>query len=98
MRDYSIDQGLEPWPEITIPPVNDAPAVVFLLSDAAEGVNGQVIRVEGEHLSLMTHPSVLYPAVRRDRWTEDEVLHWGWSPGAVPAPRQDAEVQCRTIW
>jgi NAD(P)-dependent dehydrogenase (short-subunit alcohol dehydrogenase family) len=73
MRDYSIEQGNEPWPEVTIPPDNNAPAVVFLLSDAAEGVNGQVIRVEGEHLSLMTHPSVLYPAIRRERWTEDEV-------------------------
>jgi NAD(P)-dependent dehydrogenase (short-subunit alcohol dehydrogenase family) len=73
MRHYSLEQGQEPWPEITIPPENNAPAVVFLLSDAAAGVNGQVIRVEGEHLSLMTHPSVLYPAVRRDHWTEDEV-------------------------
>ena len=73
MRDYSIGQGDEPWPEITIPPDNNAPAVVFLLSDAAEGINGQVVRVEGEYMSLMTHPSVLYPAVRRDQWTENEV-------------------------
>jgi NAD(P)-dependent dehydrogenase (short-subunit alcohol dehydrogenase family) len=73
MRDYTIEEGGEPWPEVQIPPDNNAPIVTFLLSDAADGITGQVVRVEGEHLSLMTHPSVLYPAVRHTGWTVDEV-------------------------
>jgi NAD(P)-dependent dehydrogenase (short-subunit alcohol dehydrogenase family) len=53
-----------PMPE---PEVN-APVVTFLLSDAAEGVNGQVVRIDGSRLSLLAHPSVMAPTLVRDRW------------------------------
>jgi hypothetical protein len=49
------------------PEVN-APVVTFLLSDAAEGVNGQVVRIDGSRLSLLAHPSVMAPTLVRDRW------------------------------
>lgn len=46
------------------PPEDNAPAVVFLLSDAAAGITGQVVRVDGAELSLMSRPAVLPPLVR----------------------------------
>jgi NAD(P)-dependent dehydrogenase (short-subunit alcohol dehydrogenase family) len=51
----------------------NAPAVVFLLSDAAADVNGQVVRVDGDQLSLMTHPSVLEPSLTDPDWTVEAV-------------------------
>jgi NAD(P)-dependent dehydrogenase (short-subunit alcohol dehydrogenase family) len=54
-------------------PELNAPAVVYLLSDASAGVNGQVVRVDGDQLSLMTHPAVLEPALSRPQWTVESV-------------------------
>ncbi len=54
-------------------PELNAPAVVYLLSDAAAGINGQVVRVDGEELSLMTHPAVLRPTLRGPQWTVESV-------------------------
>jgi len=51
------------------PPETNAPAVVFLLSDAASAVNGQVLRIDGEELSLMTHPEVAEPTARNPQWS-----------------------------
>jgi NAD(P)-dependent dehydrogenase (short-subunit alcohol dehydrogenase family) len=48
---------------------SNAPAVVFLLSDAAAGVDGQVVRVDGDELSLMSHPGVLGGGPRDPQWT-----------------------------
>jgi NAD(P)-dependent dehydrogenase (short-subunit alcohol dehydrogenase family) len=42
------------------PEVN-APAVVFLLSDAAAGINGQVVRIDGDELSIMIRRSSSRP-------------------------------------
>lgn len=46
------------------PPEDNAPAVVFLLSDAAAGITGQVVRVDGAELSLMSRPAVRPALVR----------------------------------
>lgn len=54
-------------------PVTNAPAATFLLSDLSQGVNGQVLRVDGPHLSLMTHPRFLLPAATSDHWTPESV-------------------------
>src|SRR6201999_2391548 len=51
------------------PAESNAPVVDFLLSDRAAGINGQVVRIVGTQLSLMTHPAVLYPPRVRDAWT-----------------------------
>jgi len=51
------------------PPEQNAPAVVYLLSDAAAKVHGQVVRIDGEELSLIGHPVVLGRGVRDPRWT-----------------------------
>jgi len=51
------------------PPADNAPAVVYLLSDAAAAITGQVVRIDGDELSLLTHPQVLEPVVRIADWT-----------------------------
>ena len=50
-------------------PESNAPAVVFLLSDAAAAVHGQVVRIDGDELSLISHPSVLGEGLRDPEWT-----------------------------
>jgi NAD(P)-dependent dehydrogenase (short-subunit alcohol dehydrogenase family) len=55
------------------PPEINAPAVVFLLSDAAAGINGQVLRIDGDELSLMTHPDVAEPVVNNPQWSVEAV-------------------------
>jgi NAD(P)-dependent dehydrogenase (short-subunit alcohol dehydrogenase family) len=52
---------------------SNAPAVVYLLSDAAAGINGQVVRIDGDELSLMAHPAVVGTGLRDDNWTVDAV-------------------------
>jgi hypothetical protein len=55
-------------------PEMNAPAIVYLLSEAAAGISGQVLRVDGNELSLMSHPLVLAPATARGPvWTVQEV-------------------------
>jgi len=44
-------------------PAANAPAVVYLLSDRSVGVHGQVIRVDHDVLSLVSHPLNLEPRV-----------------------------------
>lgn len=51
------------------PPASNAPAVVYLLSDAAAGIRGQIVRMDGDELALLTHPRVAAPAVRMAEWT-----------------------------
>ncbi len=42
---------------------HNASLVVYLLSDAAAGVNGQIVRVQSDQLSLITHPAMAHPFV-----------------------------------
>jgi NAD(P)-dependent dehydrogenase (short-subunit alcohol dehydrogenase family) len=53
-------------------PAAIAPVVVYLMSDSSS-VSGQVVRFDGERLSLMTHPSVLMPHVERESWSVESV-------------------------
>jgi NAD(P)-dependent dehydrogenase (short-subunit alcohol dehydrogenase family) len=54
-------------------PEINAPAVVYLLSDAAAGVNGQVLRIDGDELSIMSHPNIVEPVVNNPQWTVEAV-------------------------
>lgn len=49
-------------PPIANRPEDNAVAVCYLLSDSAVDVTGQVLRIEGERISLMTHPAVALPS------------------------------------
>ena len=50
------------------PPHKNAPAVAFLLSDLSGDVTGQVLRVDGDTLGLMTHPAVSLPMATSPEW------------------------------
>jgi NAD(P)-dependent dehydrogenase (short-subunit alcohol dehydrogenase family) len=54
-------------------PIDNAPVVVYLLSDESEHLNGQVVRIDGNRLSLMSHPSILEPVLTAERWTVDSI-------------------------
>lgn len=58
--------------ELPAPEVN-APVVVYLLSDAAKGVTGQLVRIVGSQLSIMSHPAIRAPVLQRDGWTAEAV-------------------------
>jgi NAD(P)-dependent dehydrogenase (short-subunit alcohol dehydrogenase family) len=55
-------QVVEPPPEV------NAPAVAFLLSDFSAGITGQILRVDGPAMGLMTHPAVAVPMVVNPEW------------------------------
>jgi NAD(P)-dependent dehydrogenase (short-subunit alcohol dehydrogenase family) len=55
------------------PPEQNAPAVIYLLSDAAAGVHGQVVRIDGDELSMIAHPVVQGTGVRDTGWTPAKV-------------------------
>jgi len=50
------------------PPEANVPPVLYLLSDASKGVNGQVVRIVGAKLSLMCHPANRAPVLEREVW------------------------------
>ncbi len=51
---------------------NNAPAVVFLLSDRSIGINGQVVRIAGDELSFVTHPLIAEPTLKGE-WTDEAI-------------------------
>ncbi len=68
-----VDQaaaGQPPGPQ----PEDNAPVVVFLLSDHSRHLNGQVVRIDGTRLSLMTHPAILEPVLSAGEWTVEAVV------------------------
>ena len=66
-------KGLAPHPAAVVSAESNAPVVEFLLSDAARGVNGQLVKVTGSQLALMTHPAQLYPVLERPSWDFDSI-------------------------
>ncbi|MFI9011290.1 SDR family NAD(P)-dependent oxidoreductase [Actinosynnema sp. NPDC053489] len=45
-----------------------APLVLFLLSDAAHGITGQIVRCNGRQLHLVGHPFFKQPILESDTW------------------------------
>jgi len=67
-----VDQAAEGQPAGPQPEDN-APVVVYLLSDLSQHLNGQVVRIDGSRLSLMTHPAILEPVLSATRWTVEAI-------------------------
>ena len=55
------------------PPEQNAPAICYLLSDESAQLNGQMIRIDGDGLTLVGHPVVIAPYVRRESWSFEDV-------------------------
>ena len=51
------------------PPESVAPLVTLLLSPAAKGITGQMIRFDGRRLSIVAHPGALEGTVEHDAWS-----------------------------
>ena len=50
-----------------------APFVVYLASDAAANINGQIFAVTGGIVSLINYPAPVRTMVKRTRWTAEEI-------------------------
>lgn len=61
-----IDYENSPDPGVNAPPA------IYLLSDASDSINGQIIRIEGRQLALVAHPVMLEPALMGD-WTVENI-------------------------
>ncbi len=66
MADREIVYGVLPDPAVS------APLVCWLASDAARDINGQLVRLAGRELSLVTHPQIARPVLVGD-WTFDAI-------------------------
>lgn len=62
-----------PLPSARPEPDAIAPAVVYLLSDLAAEITGQVVRVAGRVLTLVTAPRLVQPPSIRERWTVESI-------------------------
>lgn len=60
--------GFDPWD-----PANIAPVVVWLASDAAAGVSGQVLVVFGEHVHVMQGWGLVSTATEPGGWTVEQL-------------------------
>jgi len=54
-------------------PASNAPVVSYLLSDQSSHLNGQVVRIDGTDLSLVSRPAVLRPVLTHAEWTDELV-------------------------
>ena len=85
----TIDSSGSPDPEV------NAPAVVFLLSDAASAINGQIVRIEGQNLAVVAHPAVREPVLRASgRWPDRRSLP-GDARALHGAGRRGSAAACR---
>ncbi len=73
MEHYQRAHGVDFRAAAMPAPETNAPVVVYLCSPAAAGVTGQVVRIDGTRLSLMSHPAIRTPVLERAAWTPDDV-------------------------
>lgn len=52
-------------------PEANSPVVEYLLSDAAAGVNGQMVLIRGQEVYLYAHPALMVPPATRSEWTAE---------------------------
>ena len=87
MTDHMAPTAAKPAPESV------APLVVFLASDAARHVTGQVINIGGDRVALFPQPRPLRTAFQQGGWTaEDLAKAWDGSIGIDPLVRYQTSV------
>lgn len=77
----SFEEQARKYPTVPAPPASAAgaapevlaPIVTYLLSDRAEGVTGQIIRMSGDMINLVAHPSSAAPFEKVDPSNEEIV-------------------------
>jgi NAD(P)-dependent dehydrogenase (short-subunit alcohol dehydrogenase family) len=68
-------------------PEDNAPPVLYLLSDRSRHVTGQVVRIVGDKLSIMCHPANRAPVLEGEVWTLDSVAEaFDRTLGALQVP------------
>ena len=80
-------------------PDSNVPVIEYLLSDASAGVNGQIVKMDGEFMALCTHPAILAPIAQNPRWTYESVkaaFERGLSALQLPLGPVAMEVQAFT--
>jgi NAD(P)-dependent dehydrogenase (short-subunit alcohol dehydrogenase family) len=55
------------------PPEHVAPLVTYMLSDRSRDLMGQIVRLEGPHLTIMCHPSIPEMHVSREQWSVEDI-------------------------
>lgn len=83
-----------------VDPMANAPIVGFLLSDLSRAVNGQVLRVHGDQIQLMSHPAVTLPVLTREQWDAAslaDALIESFPGGLAPLGLAAAEVAYRPL-
>ena len=67
-------QGARSRPGDTkVRPEDNAAVAIYLLSDAAVGINGQIFRVDVPRLSVLGHPAEVAPSAVCENWTVETV-------------------------
>lgn len=65
-------RGTGPRPDLPLPE-HVAPLIVYLLSDLAAGITGQVVRLARGQLSIVEHPASVEPNETDEHWTPQSI-------------------------
>ena len=89
-----MTQLMAPPGRVTPPPEMTVPLFVYLASDAARHITGQVINISGEKVALFPQPRPLRVAFRSGGWTAEELVRvWDASMGIDKLVRYDRFMQ-----
>lgn len=70
---YHDERSLPHHVNVMPDPSANAGTISFLLSDRAKDITGQIVRVEGNLLSLIVHPAIAAPVLDRPEWDFESV-------------------------
>jgi NAD(P)-dependent dehydrogenase (short-subunit alcohol dehydrogenase family) len=72
IRSFLQDHGRPQWSALP-PPSHNVAVIAYLLSDLSEGVNGQVVRIDQQGMSIMSHPAIFNRTAAGKHATVQEV-------------------------
>jgi NAD(P)-dependent dehydrogenase (short-subunit alcohol dehydrogenase family) len=68
-----IPEEQRPFTEEEMPPEKVAPMVGYMMSDAAEDINGCILRAAGDAIGLVSEPSIDRLAFQEGGWTAEDI-------------------------